>query len=268
MADALTAAGTAMFDDVMMAKKLPSALLQRFNECLITGAPTPEEDQKVIADAIFEWAREFGAIDFDECQPRSPKGAGEAVLPLNLQNSILEAEEATEPSVDKSPASMSSGAGAEVLAEGAVKEPDPTAVITSRGYTLVKQVGEGGFGTAHFCQRAGIKVVIKVARESLQQEQEVLASLSHPNVVEYDSNFQQDCLDFIVMAYCSGMDLGRAFRTARAMVHHHGTWRSNRDCRCGIRFALRPQSRGGPPRREVGQHHVFRLRTHTSGHPH
>jgi len=64
MADALTAAGTAMFDDVMMAKKLPSAVLQRFNECLITGAPTPEQDQKVIADAIFEWAREFGAIDF------------------------------------------------------------------------------------------------------------------------------------------------------------------------------------------------------------
>jgi len=43
-------------------RKLPSALLQRFNECLITGAPTPEQDQKVIADAIFEWAREFGAI--------------------------------------------------------------------------------------------------------------------------------------------------------------------------------------------------------------
>ncbi|CAK9080797.1 unnamed protein product [Durusdinium trenchii] len=47
-----------------MAQKLPSAVLQRFNECLITGDPTPEEDQKVIADAIFTWARELGAIDF------------------------------------------------------------------------------------------------------------------------------------------------------------------------------------------------------------
>jgi hypothetical protein len=42
---------------------LPSAVLQRFNECLISGAPTPEEDQKIIAEAIFEWAREFGAIE-------------------------------------------------------------------------------------------------------------------------------------------------------------------------------------------------------------
>ena len=64
MADALTAAGTAMFDDAIMAKKLPSAVLQRFNECLISGEPTPEEDQKVIADTIFEWARGLGAIDF------------------------------------------------------------------------------------------------------------------------------------------------------------------------------------------------------------
>eukprot|EP00913_Durusdinium_trenchii_P015037 g14102.t1 len=47
-----------------MAKKLPSAVLKRFNDCLISGEPTPEEDQKVIADCIFEWARELGAIDF------------------------------------------------------------------------------------------------------------------------------------------------------------------------------------------------------------
>jgi len=64
MADALTGAGTAMFDDAMMAKKLPSAVLERFQKCLISGEPTPEEDQKVIADTIFDWAREFGAIDF------------------------------------------------------------------------------------------------------------------------------------------------------------------------------------------------------------
>ncbi|CAE7823401.1 glnA3 [Symbiodinium sp. CCMP2592] len=63
-ADALTAAGTCMFDDAVMAAKLPAAVVQRFNECLITGAPTTEEDQKVISEAIFEWARERGAIDF------------------------------------------------------------------------------------------------------------------------------------------------------------------------------------------------------------
>ena len=41
-ADALTAAGTCMFDDAVMAAKLPAAVVQRFNECLITGAPTTE----------------------------------------------------------------------------------------------------------------------------------------------------------------------------------------------------------------------------------
>ena len=40
--DALTAAGTCMFDDAVMAAKLPAAVVQRFNECLITGAPTTE----------------------------------------------------------------------------------------------------------------------------------------------------------------------------------------------------------------------------------
>ena len=64
MADALSSAGTAMFDDVAMAAKLPSAVVQRFNACLISGEATPEEDQKVIAEAIFSWARELGVIDF------------------------------------------------------------------------------------------------------------------------------------------------------------------------------------------------------------
>ena len=44
--DALTGLGSAMFDDAMMAQKLPSAVVQRFNQCLITGEPTPEDDQK------------------------------------------------------------------------------------------------------------------------------------------------------------------------------------------------------------------------------
>eukprot|EP00913_Durusdinium_trenchii_P027343 g25652.t1 len=62
--DPLDAAGSCIFDDKVMAEKLPAAVLKRFQECVITGAPTTEEDQKVIADTIYEWARERGAIDF------------------------------------------------------------------------------------------------------------------------------------------------------------------------------------------------------------
>ena len=43
--DALTTMGTCMFDDAVMAAKLPAAVVQRFNECLVSGAPTPEDLQ-------------------------------------------------------------------------------------------------------------------------------------------------------------------------------------------------------------------------------
>jgi len=62
--DPLDAAGSCVFDDKVMAEKLPAAVLKRFQDCLISGAPTTEEDQKIIADTLYEWARERGAIDF------------------------------------------------------------------------------------------------------------------------------------------------------------------------------------------------------------
>ncbi|CAE7197067.1 glnA3 [Symbiodinium natans] len=62
--DPLEVMGKNMFDDKVMAEKLPAAVVKRFQECLISGAPTTEEDQKIIADTMFEWARERGAVDF------------------------------------------------------------------------------------------------------------------------------------------------------------------------------------------------------------
>ncbi|CAE7337778.1 glnA3 [Symbiodinium natans] len=47
-----------------MSETLPRDVMQRYQECLITGEPTTEKDQKVIADLLFQWARERGAIDF------------------------------------------------------------------------------------------------------------------------------------------------------------------------------------------------------------
>lgn len=64
MKDPLDAAGSCVFDDKVMAEKLPAAILKRFQDCLISGDPTTEEDQKIIADTLYEWARERGAIDF------------------------------------------------------------------------------------------------------------------------------------------------------------------------------------------------------------
>jgi len=62
--DRLLNLGDCIFDDKAMTELLPRDVMARFQECLITGAPTEEKDQKVIADTLFAWARERGAIDF------------------------------------------------------------------------------------------------------------------------------------------------------------------------------------------------------------
>mmetsp|Transcript_34006 Transcript_34006/g.76321 ORF Transcript_34006/g.76321 Transcript_34006/m.76321 type:complete len:728 (+) Transcript_34006:59-2242(+) len=62
--DPLEKLGDCIFSDKEMSELLPGDVMTRFQECLISGAPTSEEDQKVIADTLFVWARERGAVDF------------------------------------------------------------------------------------------------------------------------------------------------------------------------------------------------------------
>merc|ERR1719413_100661 len=65
-----------VYDHATMEKTLPKAVYKRFQESLVTGAPTPEDDQKIIAKAIFEWARAQGATDFAHWFFPSRGGAG------------------------------------------------------------------------------------------------------------------------------------------------------------------------------------------------
>merc|ERR1719379_3292622 len=62
--DALSGMSSAVFDDNTMKSRLSSRVYARFKEALVTGAATNEEDQKAIAEAIFKWAREKGAVSF------------------------------------------------------------------------------------------------------------------------------------------------------------------------------------------------------------
>mmetsp|Transcript_40927 Transcript_40927/g.96115 ORF Transcript_40927/g.96115 Transcript_40927/m.96115 type:complete len:693 (+) Transcript_40927:105-2183(+) len=64
MADALTNASSAIFDDATMKTKLPGDVYSRFKDALVTGAPTSEADMQVLADVMFKWARELGAVSF------------------------------------------------------------------------------------------------------------------------------------------------------------------------------------------------------------
>jgi glutamine synthetase len=62
--DMLSKASTNMYGDTAMSSTLPPAVFNRFKECLKTGDPTIPDDQKVIADALFRWARKLGATSF------------------------------------------------------------------------------------------------------------------------------------------------------------------------------------------------------------
>ncbi|CAE7325204.1 glnA3 [Symbiodinium necroappetens] len=92
--DPLATMGKNMFDDKVMAEKLPAAVIKRFQECLISGAPTTEEDQKIIADTMFEWARERGAVDFAHWffPLRGQGGAVGGMLGAYKQDTLLDLE--------------------------------------------------------------------------------------------------------------------------------------------------------------------------------
>jgi glutamine synthetase len=62
--DALSGMSSAIFDDNAMKAHLPSRVYARFKEALVTGAATSEDDMKAIAEAIFKWSREQGAVSF------------------------------------------------------------------------------------------------------------------------------------------------------------------------------------------------------------
>jgi len=74
--DLVDLVASGVYDHATMEKTLPNVVYKRFQECLVTGAPTPEEDQKIIAQAIFEWARAQGATDFAHWFFPSRGGAG------------------------------------------------------------------------------------------------------------------------------------------------------------------------------------------------
>jgi len=62
--DGLDVASTAIYNDATMKKTLPGDVYSRFKDALVTGAPTSEADMQVLADSIFKWARELGAVSF------------------------------------------------------------------------------------------------------------------------------------------------------------------------------------------------------------
>lgn len=90
-------------------------------------------------------------------------------------------------------------------------------------YEELQCIGRGSYGSAHLVRErgSGARFVVKKipmellsAKEKAQsfREVELLAKLSHPNVVEYKENFVRGDVLYIVMAYCDGGDLAGRVR--------------------------------------------------------
>mmetsp|Transcript_47050 Transcript_47050/g.131160 ORF Transcript_47050/g.131160 Transcript_47050/m.131160 type:complete len:1165 (+) Transcript_47050:86-3580(+) len=62
--DFLCSMSVSIFNEDTMAYYVGGDVFTRFKQSLMTGEPTGVEDQKVIAAAMFEWARKQGATDF------------------------------------------------------------------------------------------------------------------------------------------------------------------------------------------------------------
>merc|ERR1719191_1922989 len=62
--DVMNELSSRVFDDAAMKKCLPEKVFKSFQDSIVTGAPTCEDDQKIIATALFKWAREHGCTDF------------------------------------------------------------------------------------------------------------------------------------------------------------------------------------------------------------
>ncbi|XP_076035702.1 uncharacterized protein LOC143021825 [Oratosquilla oratoria] len=85
-------------------------------------------------------------------------------------------------------------------------------------YELIRKIGIGSYGSAHLAQLKGTKqqVVVKKIRilsmnsqeiQDARKEVEVLSSLMHKYITQYQDSFEEDGFLHIVMDYCSGGDL-------------------------------------------------------------
>ncbi|XP_044213762.1 serine/threonine-protein kinase Nek1-like [Thunnus albacares] len=93
-------------------------------------------------------------------------------------------------------------------------------------YEKVKKIGNGGSGKAILVKSKedGHQYVIKEIdisgmspeeRQESQKEVEVLADVSHPNIVQYKESFEEEGCLCIVMDYCEGGDLLKKIKSQK-----------------------------------------------------
>lgn len=94
--------------------------------------------------------------------------------------------------------------------EGDIKTPIES--IEKHGYSFVKHLGKGGFGSVLLAKHNIDKNLYAIKsllinnperQDNLLREIKFLSRLNYPNVVNYRTSFSEDNILFLVMEYCS-----------------------------------------------------------------
>ncbi|XP_065326434.1 serine/threonine-protein kinase Nek1-like isoform X2 [Pelmatolapia mariae] len=97
-------------------------------------------------------------------------------------------------------------------------------------YEKVKKIGEGSFGKAILVKSkddghqyvikeiGGISGMSSKQRQESRKEVAVLASMSHPNIVQYKESFEEGGCLYIVMDYCEGGDLSKKIKSQKGVL--------------------------------------------------
>uniref|UniRef100_A0A8C2XU06 non-specific serine/threonine protein kinase n=1 Tax=Cyclopterus lumpus TaxID=8103 RepID=A0A8C2XU06_CYCLU len=96
-------------------------------------------------------------------------------------------------------------------------------------YEKVKKIGEGSFGKAilvkskqdghqYVIKEIGISAMSSKERQESRKEVAVLATMSHPNIVQYKESFEEGGCLYIVMDYCEGGDLFKKINSQKGAL--------------------------------------------------
>lgn len=103
-------------------------------------------------------------------------------------------------------------------------------LIPIRGYTILKQLGQGGFGAVYLArhQQSGTDVALKVmlpkiasdqqAKQMFLREVENTKALQHPNVVKVLDSGCCDDIFFFTLEYCEGGSIADLMRRQRGTL--------------------------------------------------
>ena len=111
--------------------------------------------------------------------------------------------------------------------------PDIQAILAQHGYSLIKKIDEGGFGSVSTVSSTKYQNVTFVAKcmkipgnkteiESFNHEIAVLRSVCHPNIVQLYDHFSEDGVFVLILEYCEGGSLDSYLRHSK-ISHQHLT---------------------------------------------